>query len=70
MLDMTPKGWFSTIHDKRKEKNFFFRNFIFMTGKTPKWLNSVAYAKKGFFELNRSDMKTQMLNLLYTWQTF
>ena len=41
-----------------------------MTGKTPKWLNSVAYAKKGFFELNRSDMKTQMLNLLYTWQTF
>ena len=41
-----------------------------MTGKTPKWLNSVAYAKKGFFELNWSDMKTQMLNLLYTWQTF
>ena len=41
-----------------------------MTDKTPKWLNSVAYAKKEFFELNRSDMKTQMLNLLYTWQTF
>ena len=41
-----------------------------MTDKTPKWLNSVAYAKKEFFELNGSDMKTQMLNLLYTWQTF